>query len=188
MASNDVWAVGTNALETTVAAHWNGRRWSLVSTPSLHDGISPLNSLTGVSAVSTNDVWASGYEGNVNNQNFAKPYMLHWDGTSWNLITTPNMGGEGSRLNGTVALSSTDVWAVGQTQLRNGSILTLTEQFDGATWTAVPSPNPGVDGSLTVNSLDAVATGGPGTLVAVGSEEVSGQCCLRTLAMATNAA
>jgi len=185
VAPNDVWAVGTNAVATTLAAHWNGRRWSLVSTPSLHDGINPLNSLTGVTVVASDDVWASGYEGNVNNQNFMTPYMLHWNGTNWSMELIPNRGGEGSRPNGTTALSATDVWAVGQTQELNGSILTYTEQYDGTTWKAVPSPNPGTNGQLVVNSLDAVAGVVPGHLVAVGSQEISGQCCLRTLAMVT---
>jgi hypothetical protein len=186
VASDDVWAVGSNALQTTLAAHWNGRRWSIIPTPSLHDGISPLNALTGVSAVAANDVWASGYEGNVNNQNFMKPYVLHWDGAAWSLVLTPNLGGEGSRLNAATAPSATDVWAVGQTQELDGSILTLTERFDGTTWSVVPSPDPGSVGGLVVNSLSGVAGAGGGVLYAVGAQEISGQCCLRTLALRTN--
>jgi len=187
VASNDVWAVGTVALEETLAAHWNGVRWTIVQTPSLHDGISPLNSLTGVTAVASDDVWASGYEGNVDNQNFMKPYVLHWDGSSWTLSLTPNSGGEGSRLNATVALSAGDVWAVGQTQALNGEIFTLTEKFDGTAWTMVPSPSPGGTNGYRVDSLSSVAGLGASGLVAVGAREIAGQCCLRTLALATNA-
>jgi len=183
VATNDVWAVGNEASEVTLAAHWDGTRWSIVPTPSLHDGISPLNSLTGVTAVSSTDVWASGYEGNVNNQNFMEPYVLHWDGSTWSLVLTPNLGGEGSRLNATTALSSTDVWAVGQTQELNGHILTFTEQFDGTTWATVPSPSPG--GSFPVDSLDGVAGAGGGNVIAVGAQEIPGQCCLRTLVLQT---
>jgi hypothetical protein len=181
----NAWAVGSDALEKTLAAHWNGTRWSIVPTPSPHDGISPTNNLTGVTANGATDVWASGYEANVNNQNFLKPYVLHWNGSGWTLIETPNQGGEGSRLNGTVALGPDDVWAVGQTQELNGTIRTLTQQFDGTSWTTVPSPNPGVDGPLIINSLDAVASAGPGLVITVGSRAVEGQCCLRTLAMGT---
>jgi hypothetical protein len=187
VASNDVWAVGTVALEETLAAHWNGARWAIVSTPSLHDGISPLNSLTGVTAVASNDVWASGYEGNVDNQNFMEPYVLHWDGSSWTLTPTPNAGGEGSRLNATVALSPSDVWAVGQTQALNGEIFTLTEKFDGTAWKIVPSPSPGGTNGFRLDSLSSVAGVGASGLVAVGAREIAGQCCLRTLALATNA-
>lgn len=185
VASNDVWAVGDTALERTLAAHWNGRRWRIVPTPSLQDGIAPLNSLTGVTANGPNDVWASGYEGNVNNQNFQKPYMLHWDGTAWTLVLTPNLGGEGSKLRATIALSANDVWAVGQTQELDGNILTFTEQFDGTTWNVVASPSPGGAAGFHVDSLSGVASPGPGAVVAVGAREISGQCCLRTLALAT---
>jgi hypothetical protein len=183
IASNDVWAVGNTALENTLAAHWNGQRWSIVPTPSLHDGIAPSNALTGVTGVASNDVWASGYEANVDNQNFMKPYMLHWDGTAWTLILTPNLGGEGSRLNATTALSATDIWAVGQTQELDGRILTLTEQFDGTTWSVVPSPSPG---GFPIDSLHGVAGAGGGAMVAVGARvSPPGQCCLRTLVLAT---
>ncbi|HJP65730.1 MAG TPA: hypothetical protein VKA30_05435 [Actinomycetota bacterium] len=181
----DAWAVGNDSLEENISAHWNGSQWTLVPTPSLHDGLSPINDLTGVTANAGSDVWASGYEANVNNQNFMKPYLLHWNGSAWRLIPTPNQGGEGSRLNGVVALAPNDVWAVGQTQELNGTILTLTQQFNGTAWTTVPSPNPGVNGPLILNSLDGVASAGNGVVVAVGSRAKEGQCCLRTLAIGT---
>jgi hypothetical protein len=183
IAPNDAWAVGSDTLERTLAAHWNGTRWTIVPTPSPHDGLAPANDLTGVTAVAANDVWASGYEGNVNGQNFQKPYMLHWNGTGWALTFTPNLGGEGSRLNATTALSAADVWAVGQTQDLNGRIFTFTQQFDGAAWTTVPSPSPG--GQFPIDSLHGVAVAGPGALWAVGVRKIPGQCCLRTLALAT---
>ncbi len=185
IARDDVWAVGNEALEKTLAAHWDGMRWSIVPTPSLDDGVAPINALTGVTAAAPNDVWASGYEGNVNNENFMEPYVLHWDGLQWALQTTPNRAGEGSRLNATTALSATDVWAVGQSQGLDGSIRTLTERFDGTSWTIVPSPSPGSVGGLPVNSLDGVADLGGGLLLAVGAQEIPGQCCLRTLALET---
>jgi hypothetical protein len=186
---NDVWAVGndqTGPKGLTLAAHWNGTRWKLVPTPSLFDGIAPQNFLTGVTANAGNDVWASGYEDNVNQRNFAKPYALHWNGSKWTLVLLPNAGGEGNRLFGTVALSATDVWTVGQTQRNNGSILTLTQQFNGTSWKTVPSPTPGSVGDLSDGSLDSVASGGGGVLFAVGAQEVKGQCCLRTLALETS--
>lgn len=184
-ATDDVWAVGSNALETTLASHWDGRRWSVVPTPNLHDGQAPTNRLTGVTSAGLGGVWASGYEDNVDQRNFAKPYMLHWDGGSWSLVLTPNLGEEGTRLRATTALGSHDVWAVGQVQENDGSILTFTQRFDGTGWTVVPSPNPGHVGNLLNNSLTAVAGAGQGVVFAVGARETTGQCCLRTLALMT---
>lgn len=185
IAADDAWVVGTVALEQTLAAHWDGSRWRIVPTPSLHDGSSPINSLTGVAATATDDVWASGYEGNVGGANFMKPYALHWSGAAWELGELPNAGGEGSRLNAIVAASATDVWGAGQTQELDGSILTLTERFDGATWSIVPSPSPAGGQPMPVDSLHGVASGGGGALFAVGAREQAGQCCLRTLAIAS---
>jgi hypothetical protein len=189
VATNDVWAVGSDqssAQGLTLAAHWDGRSWTIVPTPSLFDGNSPQNFLTGVTSVGSRDVWASGYEDNVNNTNFAKPYLLHWNGTSWALALTPNLGGEGSRLRATAALAANDVWAVGQTQQLNGSILTLTEHFNGTTWSVVPSPDPGHVGTLLNNSLDSLASPGGHVVFALGAQEIKGQCCLRTLALETS--
>jgi hypothetical protein len=186
IAPNDAWAVGASALQVTKAAHWDGSAWTYVPTPSLHDGINPTNLLTAVAAISPDDVWASGYERNANNQNFSRPYVLHWDGAEWTLITLPNQGGEGSLLFGTTALSSSDVWVVGQTQELDGSILTLTERFDGTAWSIVPSPSPGHIGGIRVNGLRAVALAGGSSLFALGFQEFEGACCTRTLGIATN--
>ena len=143
ISANDAWVVGSNALATTLAVHWNGKTWTIVPTPTPQDGPSPINNLTGVSAVSPADVYASGFEGNVNNQNFDKPYVLHWNGSAWSLVTLPNAGGEGSQLFGVTALSAGDVWAVGHTQESDGAILTLGEHFNGTAWSIAPTPDPG---------------------------------------------
>jgi hypothetical protein len=139
-----------------------------------------------VTSASTKDVWASGYEGNVNNMNFAKPYLLHWNGTRWTLVLAPNLGGEGSLLRAITALAAGDVWAVGQTQQLNGSILSLTEHFNGTAWTVVQSPDPGRVGNLFNNSLDSVSSPGGRVVFALGAQEIKGQCCLRTLALETS--
>ena len=59
--------------------------------------------------LSATDAWASGSEGNVNNTNFNIPYVLHFNGTTWTLVTTPNLGGEGSQLGDITALTASDV-------------------------------------------------------------------------------
>jgi len=193
VSSNDVWAVGSdlNAIDSTLAAHWNGHTWQVVTTPCLNGTKIVLqenacqqsnNQLTGVTAVATNNVWASGYE--LENSNLRVPYVLHWDGKTWSLIKTPNPGtghgGVGSQLFAITALSASDVWVVGHSQPGNGTITTLTEQFNGTTWSVVRSPNPGL---LGVDTLFGVARAAAGELFAVGSDEQSGQCCARTLAL-----
>jgi hypothetical protein len=177
--------VGSNGLQTTLAAHWDGTKWSIVPTPSPMDGNSPINNLTGVAAVSSTDVYASGYEGNVNGANFQKPYVLHWNGSAWSLVTVPNTGGEGSRLNSITALSGHDVWAVGETGETDGSILTFAARFNGTTWAIQPTPDPGQVGNLISNSLLAAASPGAGVVWALGGKQTLGECCQQTLGMVT---
>lgn len=194
----DVWAVGTaiaplTGANSTLAAHWDGHTWRVVTTPCLNGTTIVLqengcrrtmNKLTGVTAVAANNVWASGFETESSGLNV--PYMLHWDGSTWSLSKTPNaargQGNAGSSLFATTALSASDIWAVGHSQNGNGTVTTLTEQFNGSTWSVVPSPNPGL---LGVDTLNGVAGAGGRQVFAIGSDEQSGQCCLRTLALRT---
>jgi hypothetical protein len=187
---DNVWAVGSDETgnSKTLAAHWNGKAWSIVPTPGITNAGDVQNLLTGVSSDAAGDVWASGYAHNVHNQNsLHEPFVLHWTGTAWVLVKVPTLGTEGSLLNGIQVLSPTDAWAAGQTQESNGAILSLTEQFNGKTWTVVPSPDPGEDSlKLKDNALASIATAGGSNLFAVGSRTMKGQSVNRTLAIATN--
>jgi len=88
---HDVWAVGAVAratkddngnqqdLDQTLAEHWDGRRWSVVPTPD----DSPDDTLVGVSARSSSDVWAVGTSNHTvgPDARFVTPLAEHWDGT-----------------------------------------------------------------------------------------------------------
>ena len=154
-------------------------------TPSPQDGPNPTNDLTGVTAISSTDVYASGFEANVNNQNLDKPYVLHWNGTAWSLVTLPNAGTEGSRLNAITSLSASDVWAVGTTMESDGALLTLAEHFNGTSWTIAPSPDPGQLGPTVDNGLAAASSPGHGIVWALGGKQTLGECCQQTLGLET---
>jgi len=183
LSPTDAWAVGQNGFaDATLSAHWDGTAWSFVKTPFPQDGPVPQNFLTGVTATGPGDVWASGYEGNVNQQNFSLPYVLHWNGTAWSLTETPNAGTEGSLLAGVTALSPTDVWVAGQTGESDGALLTFTEHFNGQTWSNEPSLDPGELGDAPDSTFQAIASAAPHVLFAVGSQETPTFCCLAALA------
>jgi alpha-tubulin suppressor-like RCC1 family protein len=184
ISATDAWVVGETE-SGTLSAHWNGKTWRLVKTPFLQSKDS-LNFLTGVTAVSADDIWASGYEGNVNDQLFSQPYMLHWDGTSWSLTNVPDTGTEGSLLSDTVALSASDVWAVGDTDQTDGGLLALTEHYNGTSWSISPALDPGQLAAAPDSTLAGVASPAAGTLWTVGAQETQGQCCLRPLALTTS--
>jgi hypothetical protein len=48
-----------------------------------------------------------------------------------------------------------------------------------------PVPQPGQQGNLIDNSLDAAASPGQGTVWALGGKQTLGECCLQTLGMET---
>lgn len=185
VSADDAWAVG-DAFPGTVSAHFNGTDWTQVSTPVLNLGTSPQNVLSGITNVGADDVWASGYENN-DGENLATPYLLHWTGTAWALKEVPTAGSEGSRLFGVTALSATDVWVAGATYQTDGGELALTEQFNGTSWSIVPSLDPGQLASLPSNTFQAIAALAPSTLFTVGSEEIPSRCCVLTLAERTKA-
>jgi hypothetical protein len=95
----------------------------------------------------------------------------HWDGSSWAIVPTPAVSGRDAALNAVTVIDSSDAWAVGLYVTDDGSSTdpqTLTEHWDGRTWSVVPSPNqPGVEGSLAaivaINSHDIWAGGRTGT-------------------------
>jgi len=70
------------------------------------------------------------------------------------------------------ALSPTDIWAAGQTGTQDGSLLTLTEHFDGHAWSMVPSLDPGELGDGPSSSFLGIASAAPHVLFAVGSMNV----------------
>ena len=67
--------------------------------------------------------------------------VLHWDGTEWSIVPSPNVGIEGNLLTDITALSTNDVWAVGYYD-DLGRARTLTMHWNGTQWTIVPSPSP----------------------------------------------
>src|SRR5262249_14176124 len=81
---------------------------------------------------------------------------------------SPNPGAQRDILYGVAALSDTDVWAVGAQQDASGTWSTLTEHWDGTTWSVVPSPNPGTD-----NLLDSLTAPSSGSVYAVGQQSSS---------------
>jgi hypothetical protein len=150
----NIWAVGNSISGSTrkfLRMHWNGSSWTIVNGP---NGQGPQNFMTGVSAVSGPDVWAVGFTSN-NYGDRAGTIAQHWNGSSWATFPTPNAPGfMASRLYGVAAVSTNDVWAVGDAQTYSTG-KTLIEHWNGSTWSIVPSPSPGTYGRL--NSVTAVS-------------------------------
>jgi len=180
-ATNDAWAVGFNGPENdssrTLAMHWDGTKWKMSTVPSVGSGANQLN---GVLALAPNDVWAVGFSTPVAPPKQAATLTLieHFDGTSWTVVPSPNVGPNGmyqsNRLFGLTANSPTDIWAFGSYFAANGSghQATLLLHWDGTSWTIATSPNPSKGGFLS-DLLFAGVVPSPGNVWIVGTEDES---------------
>jgi len=83
---------------------------------------------------------------------------------SWVEVAPPVVTGAG--ITGLAVLSDRDVWATGDQV--NGKTMTLTEHWDGSSWSVVPSPNPFSKFSF-LSGVAAVASNVGGGLPSDGS-------------------
>lgn len=158
---NDVWAVGSSnngsAPTRTLIQHWNGIQWTIVPSPSPD---SQLNELRSVTALSADNVWAVGYRGGTQNETPLETLILHWDGTRWRQLPSPNVPVGANQLSGITAISANDIWAVGSA---GGAPLTI--HWDGNAWSVVPT---GVSGGLITERFTAVSGSVGGDVWVVG--------------------
>lgn len=112
VSANDVWAVGVTSNKApdsdsgqtlALILHWDGKQWSVMPEPN----IPGEKYLSGVAAVSANDVWAVGTSYNVEN---GGGITLHWDGKQW---SAPVEDKQATFLAGVAALPSGELWAAG---------------------------------------------------------------------------
>jgi hypothetical protein len=144
LAPNDVWAVGTvNYPGPGVIEHWDGHQWSYMRTTEAN--------LRSVAAISSKDVWAVGqqYARNGDEDTIA----LHFDGSKWNTVKTPNPlqkhpGTNENWLTSISPLSSTDLWVSALWRDTDNGILdhSFSLHGDGSKWTMEPTKNPGGTG------------------------------------------
>ena len=144
ISANDVWAVGSslypNGVQQTLTEHWNGTSWNIIASPN-PSGL-PISYLAGVSASSSNDVWSVGDALHSDGSNL-QTLIEHWNGSSWSIVSsTPPVAAHYSLLSGVVAIAANDAWAVGTYDKSSGPFLTLTEHWDGSSWSVISSPTP----------------------------------------------
>ncbi|HEX5912859.1 MAG TPA: VCBS repeat-containing protein, partial [Rubrobacter sp.] len=95
------------------------------------------NVLTDISAVSNDDVWATGYY--VDGTKY-KTLTLHYNGTTWSHVPSSN-GADGTDiLMGIDASSPTNAWTVGfEYRTAPNHYVASTQHWDGSGWTTLPS-------------------------------------------------
>jgi hypothetical protein len=170
---SDIWAVGNYLPDQTAAnrdatltfaEHWNGTAWQVVRTPNAGPN---FNSFYGLAA-SDGAAWAVGEHLNSAYQD--RLLVEVWNGHSWSIADTPQPGSVRDMGFGAAALSTDDVWVVGDQEGSGHVFQTLAEHWDGHTWSVVPTPDPGSTG----NHLYAVDAVSPDDVWAVG-QQLGGQ-------------
>ncbi|MBV9258940.1 MAG: hypothetical protein JO215_13080 [Ktedonobacteraceae bacterium] len=123
------------------------------------------STLFGITALSSNSIWAVGTSMNVP-QFTGQPLIEHWDGNKWQVVPGPSAPqNEFNSLIGVSAVTNNDIWAVGFSM--NTTKLTdqpLIEHWDGNNWLIVPYPT-----TIKAGGLSAITALGADDIWAVGS-------------------
>jgi hypothetical protein len=153
---SDGWAVGGNG--NGVIQRFNGTRWNLFPSPDLlGGGANSWADLSGVDATSAGSAVAVGNT-TAASGGVKSAVALRWNGTAWSRQTLPKPAGTDTEFSAVKAFSASDAWAVGQTASTGSTFRkTLAMHYDGASWSAVPTPSAGTRTNF-LTAVDGVST------------------------------
>jgi hypothetical protein len=146
--------------------------WTVVSTPNVGEpGGDFDNGLSSLAVVSASDLWAVGNSGTYGAAR--STLAVHWNGSKWSIVATPDGANEVNWLIGADAVASNDVWAAGYSATNppeQSQRVTLIEHWNGTQWSVVPSPNPTprLSGGPVSNELYGIAAVAANDVWAVG--------------------
>ena len=181
LAASDCWAVGNRSAGGALlnqALHWNGKKWTVVSTPDPGgNGNGKLSELDDSTCVTSADCWAVGDFGTAaqgateqrSNQ------ILHWNGRKWSRLRVVNPGGTRTgHVNSLYSVrcsSANDCIAVGDygTTSASGVLRNEVLSWNGKSWSRVSTPNPGGTKPGGVNEAFALGCGAADSCWAAGT-------------------
>jgi hypothetical protein len=123
--------VGAHPVDKNFSAHFNGRKWKILKTPSKSS--STLNAVTAVGSTA----WATGVD-----QTKGVPFIMHFSGGAWHFQSTPSPGFS-SQLSSVSASSPSRATAVGSyatTKIPCGPSRGLNLVYNGHSWSNGSSP------------------------------------------------
>jgi Phosphoesterase family len=102
------------------------------------------NDLAAIAGRSPSDIWAVGGFLPTASATIVRALSVHYNGSAWAYVRTPDVGSQANSLDGVAALPDGTAWAVGiYTQASGHAGRALTEHWDGHRWAIVPAANPG---------------------------------------------
>jgi len=156
--ASSAWAVGyagTGSGAKVLMLHYNGSKWSRVTSPGV---LTATGALTAITVVSARDAWAVGSTGGASHT-----LLLHWNGSRWSQVTSPAPVGNAA-LNAVTATAKGG-WAVGYYYTPPGSAIDyfpLVFRLAGAKWSRVATRlggNAGLNGVAVDSASTTWATG-----------------------------
>src|SRR5258707_808966 len=151
-----VWAVGSDSVSfgRTLALRWNGQAWTVGKTVSPGDGDRFLQAVTAPRARYALAV------GSYLKGNQTRALAERWTGSGWSLVPAASPGADYNSLQAAAATGTRNAWAVGSRRTSLGTAFrTLTEHWNGTSWTAMASPSIG-PGDNWLYGVAAVPNGG----------------------------
>jgi hypothetical protein len=152
-----------------LAEQWNGSAWSIITLPANNTQLSSFN---GVTCPSSSQCWVVGYYiAGSGIPSYYQTLILHWDGTSWSIAPSANTSStQLNILSAVICNSTSDCWAVGSYQNSSFIYQTLTEHWNGTSWSVITSPNSGTQN----NFLNSVTCSSASDCWAIGYDGVNG--------------
>lgn len=143
-APDDIWAVGVWKTQNVAGhvgsqplmLHWDGSTWEWVEAPfsvAHSSGSFPF----AVVALAPDNVWAGGIWPAPTGYGF-DALMLHWDGSSWEVVPTPRVDYQ-QEISGMAARGPNDIWAVGGYGTNRHTSYVI--HYDGTSWEYVDVPD-----------------------------------------------
>jgi len=151
-----IWAVGSDSVSfgQTLALRWNGQAWTLGKTVSPGDGDRFLQAVTAPGARYALAV------GSYLKGNQTRALAERWTGSGWSLVPAASPAADYNSLQAAAATGTRNAWAVGSRRTSLGTAFrTLTEHWNGTSWTAMASPGVG-PGDNWLYGVAAVPNGG----------------------------
>jgi hypothetical protein len=156
--------------------HWNGAKWSRVTSPGVLTG---TGQLTAITAVSASDAWAVGYVPAAGS-GLGRSLLLHWNGKAWSQVTSP--GPVAGGLLWAVTATAKAGWAVGYVNTNPDAPLCcagtpLVLRLSGTKWARVSTKlgdGAYLNGVAVTGTGTALATGGPTAMVVGGTARLAG--------------
>ena len=146
-----------NTFYEALAERWNGTSWQVQATPK-PEGKSDTW-LEAVSCTSASACTATGYAANGHGAGSIWTTLAErWNGTKWEVQSTPNQEGAiNSYLNGVSCSSATDCLAIG-TYTNGSGEMPLAERWDGTKWAAQSPANPEAQQRIFLNGVSCTSS------------------------------